>query len=271
MLRYLHRLREAGRGWHRQRPASSSARQNDLICAASAVKTDPAICIPIGGSRSLSRLRPVTDYGQAAAWRRCGPPGGRVPGPRGLPGGGRDVGGDDVGRVPVQAAAGPVIPHRRPRVCMRGGLLHVAQRHPGIESGGDEGVSQRVGRDGLADPGAADSLGDDPPGAVPVESSPIGARNTGLSVRSRMARSSARAVRGARGMVTIFPPLRVIVSVRCPRSRPRCSMSAPVASETRSPFSASSEISACLADEPSPAATSSAPSSLRSSATAWDS
>ena len=48
-------------------------------------------------------------------------------------------------------------------------------------------------------------------------------------------------------------------------------MSAPVASETRSPFSASNEISACPADEPSPAATISAPSSLRSSATAWDS
>ena len=29
---------------------------------------------------------------------------------------------------------------------MRGGLLHVAQRHSGIESGGDEGVSQRVRR-----------------------------------------------------------------------------------------------------------------------------
>ena len=38
-----------------------------------------------------------------------------------------------------------------------------------------------------------------------------------------------------------------MVSVRCPRSRPRCSMSAPVASETSSPFSASKEISACSA------------------------
>ena len=38
-------------------------------------------------------------------------------------------------------------------------------------------------------------------------------------------------------------------------------MSAPVASETRSPFSASSEISACYVGGPSPAATSSAPSS----------
>ena len=48
-------------------------------------------------------------------------------------------------------------------------------------------------------------------------------------------------------------------------------MPAPVASETRSPFKVSSEISGCPADKPSPAATSSAPGSLRSSATARDS
>ena len=63
MLRYLHQLREAGRGSHRQPPASSSARQNDLICAASAVKTDPAICIPIGGYRSADiRPEPIGAY-----------------------------------------------------------------------------------------------------------------------------------------------------------------------------------------------------------------
>jgi hypothetical protein len=44
---------------------------------------------------------------------------------------------------------------------------------------------------------------------------------------------------------TTLPPLRAIVRVRWPRSRSRCSMSAPVAWETRSPFSASSEIGAC--------------------------
>ena len=76
---------------------------------------------------------------------------------------------------------------------------------------------------------------------------PSAARNTGAPVRSPMAKSIARAVRGASGMVTTLPPLRVIVRVRWPRSRSRCSMSAPVASETRSPFSASSEISACSA------------------------
>ena len=83
---------------------------------------------------------------------------------------------------------------------------------------------------------------------------PSAARNTGPPMRSPMARSIARAVRGASGMVTILPPLRVMVRVRCPRSRPRCSMSAPVASETRSPFSASSEISAYPGGGPRPAA-----------------
>jgi hypothetical protein len=52
-------------------------------------------------------------------------------------------------------------------------------------------------------------------------------------------------------MVTTSPPLRVIVRVRWPCSRPRCSMSAPLASETRRPFSASSEISACSVSGPS--------------------
>jgi hypothetical protein len=48
-----------------------------------------------------------------------------------------------------------------------------------------------------------------------------------------------------------------------------CSMSAPVASDTRSPFSASSGINACSAAAPRPATTRSAPASLRSRAPAW--
>ena len=62
-----------------------------------------------------------------------------------------------------------VIPHGGPRVSVGGGLLHVAQRHPGVESGGDESMPQRVRADVLADPGAARDLADDPPGAVPVQ------------------------------------------------------------------------------------------------------
>ena len=57
-------------------------------------------------------------------------------------------------------------------------------------------------------------------------------RKTGPSLRSPTARSIARAVRGASGMVATLPPLRVMVSVRWPRSVPSASMFAPVASET---------------------------------------
>jgi hypothetical protein len=51
---------------------------------------------------------------------------------------------------------------------MRGGFLHVAQRHPGIECGGNEGVPERMRPDRLADPGPVRDAADDPPGAVPV-------------------------------------------------------------------------------------------------------
>ena len=110
-----------------------------------------------------------------------------------------------------------------PQVRVRGGFLDIAQRHPSIQRGGDEHMPQRVRGD---DPGAAGGPADDPPGGVPVRRRPSAARNTSPSVRSPMTRSSARAVRGASGMVTTLPPLRVMVRVRWPRSRPGCSMSA---------------------------------------------
>jgi hypothetical protein len=90
-----------------------------------------------------------------------------------LPGGAGDVGGDDVGSVPVQAAAGPVVPHCGSRVSVGGGLLHVAQRHASVERGGDERVSERVRADLLADAGVARDLADDPSGAVPVQPPPV--------------------------------------------------------------------------------------------------
>jgi hypothetical protein len=91
-----------------------------------------------------------------------------LPTAAGLPGGARDVGGDDVGGVPVQAAASPVVPHRGPRVSVRGGLLDIAQRHAGIERGGDERVPQCVRSESFADPGSVRDAADDPPGAMPV-------------------------------------------------------------------------------------------------------
>ena len=69
-------------------------------------------------------------------------------------------------------------------------------------------------------------------------------------MRPPAARSIARPVRGASGMVITFPSLRVMTGVRWPRSTPGCLMSAPVASGTRSPLSASRDTSACPAGGP---------------------
>jgi hypothetical protein len=54
-----------------------------------------------------------------------------------------------------------------------GGLLHVAERDPGVEGGGDERVSQRVPADLLGDPGAPGNPADDPGSAVPVQPPPV--------------------------------------------------------------------------------------------------
>jgi len=86
-----------------------------------------------------------------------------------LSGGAGDVGGDDVGGMPVERRACPVITHRGPRVGVGRGFLHVAERYAGVQSGSDEGMPQRVRPDVLADPGAAGDAADDPPGAVPVQ------------------------------------------------------------------------------------------------------
>jgi hypothetical protein len=89
----------------------------------------------------------------------------------------------------------------------------------------------------------------------------------GPVARSPMARSTARARGDGYGLAALAEdgegPM--------PASTPRASMSAPVASETRRPLSASSEIGACSTAGPSPPATSSAPTSSRSKPMALDS
>jgi hypothetical protein len=91
-----------------------------------------------------------------------------------LPGSTRDIGGDDVGGMPVQTAPGTVVSHGGPGISMRGGFLHVPQRDPSVQRRGDERVPQRVRPDRLGDPGAARDSADDPPGAVPVQPTAIG-------------------------------------------------------------------------------------------------
>jgi hypothetical protein len=69
--------------------------------------------------------------------------------------------------------SGPVVAHRGARVGVRGGFLHIPQRHACVKRGGDECVSQRVWPHGLGDPGAAGEQADDPGGTVPVQPSPV--------------------------------------------------------------------------------------------------
>jgi hypothetical protein len=132
-------------------------------------------------------------------------------------------------------------------------------------------VPQRVRPDRLGDPGTAGGPADDPPGAVPVQLSAIG----GQEDRSRAALADGKVDRpGGARRERDGDDLAALArdgERPVPALDARASMLAPVASETRSPLRASSEISACSLAMPRPAATSSAPSSLRSSPVACDS
>jgi hypothetical protein len=50
----------------------------------------------------------------------------------------------DVGGVPIEAASGTVVAHRRSRIGVTRGLLDIAQWDAGVEGGGDERLSEAV-------------------------------------------------------------------------------------------------------------------------------
>lgn len=87
-----------------------------------------------------------------------------------------EVGGDDVGGVPVQGDSGAVVAHGRSRVGVRSRFLDVAQRDASVQGGGDERVAQRVRSDPLVDAGAARDPPDDAAGAVPIHPLPVRAQ-----------------------------------------------------------------------------------------------
>ena len=96
-------------------------------------------------------------------------------GSRLLPGGTGDVGGDDIGGMPVEAAAGTVVADRGPRIGVRGGSLDIPQGDASVEGCGDERVAERVRPHLFSDPGPGSGPADDPGGAVPVQ--PLPARS----------------------------------------------------------------------------------------------
>jgi hypothetical protein len=123
----------------------------------------------------------------------------------------------------------------------------------------------------LANPARRGDPADDPPGGVPVHPLPVRApedrpveafadgqvNRSGGARRERDGDQLAALTQHGQGAVPTFQPEVVDVD--------------PSASEMRSPLIANSEINACSAAVPSPAATSSAPTSSRSNPTTCDS
>ena len=180
-------------------------------------------------------------------------------------------GGDDVGGVPVEGHPGPVVAHGGARIGVAGRFLHVAQRHAGVEGGGDEGVPQRVRADPLGDPGPARDPADDPARGVAVEAPTVGPRKIGPSQRSPMARSIARAVRGASGNGDDLAALAQDRQGAVPAlEAERLDVGAGGLRDPQ-PVEGQQRDQGVLGGLPRPAATSSAPTSLRSSPVACDS
>jgi hypothetical protein len=69
-------------------------------------------------------------------------------------GGSGEVGGDDVGGVAVEGAAGAVVAAGLARVGVPGEVLHISQAAPRLEGGGDRRLTQV--RERVTDPATVD-------------------------------------------------------------------------------------------------------------------
>ena len=154
---------------------------------------------------------------------------------------------------------------------MRGRFLHVSKRNPGVQGGGDERVPQGVRSDRFGDPGADRDSADDPGGAVPVQS---------LSVRGEEDRPFHAFANGQ-----VDRPCRAgrerdgddLAALAGDDKRPVTALDTQVLDVgagglgNPQPVEGQQGDQGVLGGWAQPAATSSAPSSLRSSPTAWDS
>lgn len=103
------------------------------------MNTEFPLAAPIGGSRSRRERGASPPHVDRGCRLRTEPPGGSYRRAEFQPAclTGRRLRGRRrrLGSVPVQAATVPVVPHRGPRIGMRGGLLHITRRHPGVQTG----------------------------------------------------------------------------------------------------------------------------------------
>ncbi len=114
------------------------------------------------------------------------------------------------------------------RIVVRGSACEAASctsrsGTPASKRGRDERMPERMGRDGLADRGAVGDLADDPPGAVPVQAPPVvGQEHRSFGSLADCEVDRPGGPRRQRDGDHLAALMRVMVSVRCPRSRPRC-------------------------------------------------
>jgi len=140
----------------------------------------------------------------------------------------------------VEGPAGLVVAHCRSRVGVGSSFLHFAQGNTGVEGGGDERMPQRTRADRPFDPSPLSQPLHDPSRRMSVQATgAMRVQEDGSLVTFTDAQVNGTGGAGCEGDGDdLAPPLRRMVRVLCPRSNPRCSMSAPSASEIRSPFNA---------------------------------
>jgi hypothetical protein len=122
------------------------------------------------------------------------------------------------------------------RGSVTGGFLNVAQRAPGVERGGDERVPQRVRSDALGNASLAGDATHDPARGVAVETFAVCADKDRPLAAFPDDEVDGAGGAGREGDSDDLAALAQDGQGAWPRSRPRAAMSAPVASETRSPF-----------------------------------
>ena len=86
------------------------------------------------------------------------------------------------------------------------GIKNTSQSGTPTARRGDECVPQGVRADGLGDPDIAGYPADDPPGAVPVQPTPVGGEEDGSFAAFADRQVDRPRGAGASGMVTTLPP-----------------------------------------------------------------
>jgi hypothetical protein len=127
--------------------------------------------------------------------------------------------------VAVERDPGAVVSHGGAGVGVAGCFLDVTEWDTGVEGGSDEGVAQGMGSDSFGDSGTAGDAAHDAGGGVTVEPVVVGSEEEWSFAAFTDHEVNCSSGTWCEWDETVLAPLRRMVRVRCPRSRPtlRCS------------------------------------------------